>query len=87
LIRDELLPSMEQWAQFLYYWTGVVFLKQYLTTAGDASFLPKTKPELQILLDAYLMEKAVFEVGYELDNRPDWAEIPLQRILELLGMK
>jgi maltose alpha-D-glucosyltransferase/alpha-amylase len=87
LIRDEMLPSMEQWAQFLYYWTGVVFLKQYLSTAADASFLPKTKPELQILLDAYLMEKAVFEVGYELNNRPDWADIPLQRILELLGIK
>jgi maltose alpha-D-glucosyltransferase / alpha-amylase len=87
VIRDELLPSMEQWAQFLYYWSSVVFLKQYLTTAGEAAFLPKTQPELQILLDAYLMEKAVFEVGYELNHRPDWTDIPLQRILELLGIR
>jgi maltose alpha-D-glucosyltransferase/alpha-amylase len=39
---------------------------------------------LQVLLDAYLLEKAVYELGYELNNRPDWAEIPLQRILQLL---
>jgi maltose alpha-D-glucosyltransferase / alpha-amylase len=86
LIRAETLPSMEQWAEFLYYWTSVVFLKQYMATAGHASFLPQTQPEFQVLLDAYLLEKAVYELGYELDTRPDWTDIPLQRILELLGI-
>jgi maltose alpha-D-glucosyltransferase / alpha-amylase len=86
LIRAEVLPSMEQWAQFFYYWTSVVFLKQYLATAADASFLPKSQSELQVLFDAYLLEKAVYELGYEMDNRPDWTDIPLQRILQLLGI-
>ena len=86
VIRTENLPSMEQWAQFLYYWTSVVFLKKYLATAAGASFLPKTKPELQVLLDAFLLEKAVYELGYEMDARPDWTDIPLQRILELLEL-
>jgi maltose alpha-D-glucosyltransferase / alpha-amylase len=37
-----------------------------------------------VLLDAHLLEKAVYEVGYELNNRPNWARIPLTGILELL---
>ena len=50
----------------------------------------KAKPELlpppaeaQILLDAYLLEKALYELLYELDNRPSWAWIPLNSILAL----
>lgn len=84
LIRPENLTLMEQWAHFFYCWSGLVFLKQYLSTAGDAVFLPKSQSELQVLLRAYLLEKAVYELGYELNNRPDWVGIPLQRILELL---
>jgi maltose alpha-D-glucosyltransferase/alpha-amylase len=32
-----------------------------------------------------VLEKAVYELGYELNNRPDWVRIPLQGILHLLG--
>ena len=84
MIRSENLALMEQWAQFFYSWISLVFLKQYLLTTNDAAFLPRTTPELQILLDAYLLEKAVYELEYELMHRPDWVEIPLMRILELL---
>jgi len=84
MIRPESLPVMEQWAQFWYGWVSAAFLNTYLVTAAEATFLPKATPELQVLLDAYLLEKAVYELGYELNNRPDWADIPLQRILKLL---
>ncbi len=84
MIRPENLTVMEQWAQFWYGWVASAFLNSYLLTAADATFLPKTSQELQVLLNAYLLEKAVYELGYELNNRPDWAEIPLQRILQLL---
>jgi maltose alpha-D-glucosyltransferase/alpha-amylase len=36
-----------------------------------------------VLLDAYVLEKVIYELGYELNNRPDWVEIPLRRILQL----
>jgi maltose alpha-D-glucosyltransferase/alpha-amylase len=84
MVRPENLPLMEQWSQFWYGWVSVAFLNSYLVTAADATFLPKTTQELQVLLDAYLLEKATYELGYELNSRPDWAEIPLQRILQLL---
>jgi len=40
--------------------------------------------ELQALLDIYLLEKAVYELGYELNNRPEWITIPIQGIRDLL---
>ena len=44
----------------------------------------RDEPELKVLLDAYLLEKAVYELGYELNNRPDWVKVPLQGILQLM---
>lgn len=85
LIRAENLPMMKQWAHFWYGWVSVAFLNSYLLTVVDAAFLPKSTEELDVLLSAYILEKAVYELGYELNNRPDWVEIPLQRILQLLN--
>ena len=61
----------------------LAFLHTYLAYAGPASLLPPTREERQVLLDAYLLEKAVYELGYELNNRPDWVRIPLQGIRQL----
>ncbi|MBE9128105.1 MULTISPECIES: maltose alpha-D-glucosyltransferase [unclassified Coleofasciculus] len=84
MIRPDNLSVMEEWAGFWYSWVSHTFLKTYLSTASGYSFIPKTDQELHVLLDAYLFEKSIYELGYELNNRPDWVEIPLQRILQLL---
>jgi maltose alpha-D-glucosyltransferase / alpha-amylase len=39
------------------------------------------------MLDIYLLEKAAYELGYELNNRPDWVSVPLEGILELFRSK
>jgi maltose alpha-D-glucosyltransferase/alpha-amylase len=61
---------------------SAAFLKAYLEAAQDAAFIPSER-DRDILLRAYLMEKAVYELGYELNNRPDWAHIPMAGILRL----
>jgi maltose alpha-D-glucosyltransferase/alpha-amylase len=48
----------------------------------DAAFLPSSPDEVKLLLDVFLVEKAVYELGYELNNRPGWVTIPLEGILE-----
>jgi maltose alpha-D-glucosyltransferase/alpha-amylase len=83
MIRPDNLPLMEQWAQFWFCWVSSAFLKSYVEVAGQDSFLPKSRAELEVLLDSYLLEKVIYELGYELNNRPDWVEIPLQRLLQL----
>ncbi len=60
------------------------FLSAYLAAAKGASFLPASEQELCMLLDVCLLEKAVYEVCYELNNRPDWVAIPLRGITRIL---
>ena len=73
------------WAR---WWVGEAteqFLRGYHITAGAASFQPTRQGERLQLLDAYLIEKAVYELHYELNNRPTWVRIPAQGILRLVA--
>jgi maltose alpha-D-glucosyltransferase/alpha-amylase len=83
-IRPEDFASLEPWARFWYVWVSATFLKAYFVGGKEALFLPKDPQELQILFEAYLLEKVIYELGYELNNRPDWIRVPLQGILQLL---
>jgi maltose alpha-D-glucosyltransferase/alpha-amylase len=80
----EVVPALQAWADFWYLWICTAFLRSYLQKAGQAPFLPPTRDELRTLVDAFLLEKAAYEIGYELNNRPDWVRIPLRGILSLL---
>lgn len=82
MIRPENLPVMEQWAQFWYTWVSAAFMNSYLAIAKQDGFLPKTNAELQILLDAYLLEKVIFDLGYKLDHRQSSVEIPLRQLIQ-----
>ncbi|HKJ93034.1 MAG TPA: phosphotransferase, partial [Longimicrobiales bacterium] len=79
------LNGTDQWAQYWTQWVGAAFLGAYLETAG-AGFLPTRRRDLELLLDAHLLEKAVYELGYELNNRPDWTRIPVRGIRHVLGV-
>jgi maltose alpha-D-glucosyltransferase/alpha-amylase len=83
VITSEAMKWVEPWAKFWTHWTSVIFLHAYLGRALTGGFLPKTNPELKILLEANLLNKALYELGYELNSRPDWVRIPLQGILQL----
>jgi maltose alpha-D-glucosyltransferase/alpha-amylase len=58
------------------------FLEAYRKEAGKASFLPADEAAFQTLLEAYVFDKAFYELNYEMDNRPEWLRIPLAAISE-----
>jgi trehalose synthase-fused probable maltokinase len=59
------------------------FLGGYLDTV-DPSLLPPGEEAIGRLLSVFELEKAVYELRYELDNRPDWIRIPVTGIDRLL---
>jgi maltokinase len=59
------------------------FLSGYFDTV-DPSLLPSGQVAIDRLLAVFELEKAVYELRYELDNRPDWVSIPVSGIRRLL---
>jgi len=79
-----------EWARTM----GVAFVAGYrrgLRMDGVANdpatipIVPQDSGEFKLLLDAYRFEKTMYELAYELNNRPDWIEIPLRGLCDLLG--
>jgi maltose alpha-D-glucosyltransferase/alpha-amylase len=83
-VRPSDRATQERWALFWQLWASSAFLKSYLEGAAPGSFLPTDRDELRVLLEADLMEKAVYELGYELVHRPEWVRIPLYGIRQIL---
>ncbi len=75
---------LEPWAESWRQWTSAAFLRAYRTTAGGAAFLPAAPADGAALLDLFVLDKAFYELAYELNNRPDWVRIPLRGILALI---
>jgi maltose alpha-D-glucosyltransferase/alpha-amylase len=62
-----------------------MFLSAYQNTIMPSSLLPSNKKSLELLFRCLMLEKAIYEVGYELNNRPDWLSIPVQGVKQLLA--
>jgi len=73
---NKLIPFVEQW----YHYISRFFMQAYLATVNGSSFIPDNRDDMEILMNTFLLEKAVYEVNYELNNRPDWLVIPLRGI-------
>ena len=80
----EAQPQLEKWARTWYQWVSSTFLETYLKAGAGSSFLPQTDEEINILLGAYMFERALTEIEHELEHRPQWIRIPLHGILEQL---
>ncbi|HET7227994.1 MAG TPA: maltose alpha-D-glucosyltransferase, partial [Chthoniobacterales bacterium] len=83
-MRPEDVPFLERWADVWYREISSTFLQSYLAATSDAPFIPRNEADLQIALEAYLLDKAVYEIGYELNHRPDWVVIPIRGIKHIL---
>ncbi|MBS1687934.1 MAG: maltose alpha-D-glucosyltransferase [Bacteroidetes bacterium] len=79
----KLVPYVEQWQ---HYMSGL-YLQSYLHTVKDSMLVPKEKEDMQIMLQTYILEKAIYELNYELNNRPDWVIIPLRGIKAIMDQK
>jgi maltose alpha-D-glucosyltransferase/alpha-amylase len=84
IVRPEQFARVEGWARYWCAWASAAYLRGYLGSAGKAPTLPQAPEEIEALLNAYLLEKAIYEIGYELNNRPDWVRIPLAGLKQLL---
>ena len=83
--RHEDLATLLPWAN---RWSSEIcaaFLEAYLETAKGASFIPEAREDFDLLLEAFILDKAIYEVGYELTYRPDWVAVPLTAVCELIG--
>ncbi|PYL02048.1 MAG: maltose alpha-D-glucosyltransferase, partial [Verrucomicrobia bacterium] len=83
-MRPEDVPFLERWADIWYREMSSTFLQSYLAATSDAPFIPRNEGDLRIALEAYLLDKAVYEIGYELNHRPDWVVIPIRGIKHIL---
>jgi maltose alpha-D-glucosyltransferase/alpha-amylase len=81
---DENPAVLEPWILYWYLWVASAFLRSYVDVATPGALLPRSERHLGLLLDALMLEKALYELRYELNHRPDWARIPIQGILHLL---
>jgi len=82
--RPEDVARLEPWARAWSQWVSAVFLAGYLDRAQGSRIVPRSDADLALMLEFFRLEKSIYEVGYELNNRPDWLEIPLRGLLELL---
>jgi maltose alpha-D-glucosyltransferase / alpha-amylase len=82
--RPDDAKNLDPWARLWQNAVSTEFLHAYRLAIDETN--PKLIPQLaqaQQLLNAYLLEKALYELLYELDNRPAWVRIPLAGILAL----
>lgn len=82
--RPEDIATLKLWVEPWYRYISSLFLESYLNAVKGASFIPADKSDLNLLLKIFLLEKAVYELGYELDNRPDWIIIPIKGIENMI---
>jgi maltokinase len=79
--RDELASLASAWEDR----NRAAFLRGYREAKGIDDLLPSDSAAVLGVLTAYELDKAVYELGYERDHRPDWAAIPLAAIRRALG--
>ncbi|MER2997512.1 maltose alpha-D-glucosyltransferase [Pontibacter populi] len=71
---------LEEWAEQWYHYASNFFMHCYLDKTMGTGIVPAKEEDFEILMETFLLEKAIYELGYELNNRPDWVLIPIRGI-------
>ena len=77
--------DLEAWGRTWCDAVSAAFLGAYLAESDGAEWIPAAREDLEMLLDTSLLEKAVYELTYELNNRPLWVPIALEGLRELMN--
>jgi len=81
--RTELPPILGKWAKAWQRSISAEFLRAYQENIVKSPDLLPSPQDAQALLEVFMLEKALYELQYELNNRPTWVHIPLAGILTL----
>jgi maltose alpha-D-glucosyltransferase/alpha-amylase len=83
-MRPEDAVQLRPWTRFWDFWVSVTYLKGYFEATANATFMPKSQDEINLMLSVYMLEKAIYELAYELNNRPAWVDVPIAGILQIM---
>jgi maltose alpha-D-glucosyltransferase/alpha-amylase len=81
--HPEDISRLEPWAQLWERSVASAFVRAYRENTKGSAFVPQAAADFRRLLDMFLLDKALYEVRYELNNRPAWVRIPLMSIAAL----
>jgi maltose alpha-D-glucosyltransferase/alpha-amylase len=84
LIRPEDSQMLKPWAEWWYNIVSALFIFSYMETAAGSRVIPDNMDDLMRLLEAFLLEKAIYEMNYEINNRPEKVTIPIRGIAQLM---
>ena len=82
--RSEDLEAFLPWAKACEAWVSASFLKGYLAAADGSNIVPANKADFFQALLPFMIDKAFYEISYEMNNRPDWLKVPVSSVLEYL---
>ena len=77
--------ALAPWASLWHHATSASFLRGWLAAVKGTVVLPRDLEATRLLLDLFLLEKGIYEVGYEMNNRPDWVDIPLEGLRVIIA--
>ncbi|MET0792213.1 MAG: alpha-amylase, partial [Polyangiaceae bacterium] len=84
-VRPEDRARLAHFADAFRAWVCVSFTRTYLAGVAGQGYCPKTPAQARLLLDFYELEKVLYEVNYELNNRPHWLVVPLSGLARIAG--
>jgi maltose alpha-D-glucosyltransferase/alpha-amylase len=82
-VRSEDRARLLPWAESFRAWASLSFVRAYLTSSAGQAYCPHTPSTARTLLEFFELEKALYEVHYELNNRPEFLAIPLTGLVRI----
>jgi maltose alpha-D-glucosyltransferase/alpha-amylase len=83
-VREEDRDKLLRWARFWSSWAAARFVQAYFAGMEGSGLLPSNPAVCRELLELYVLERGVVDLGNELVHRPEWIPVPLTGLLGLL---